>query len=258
MGAGIPVMRSPRSIAAILFVSSISSVWGFGCGDSDLLTTPTALVSRTSDTPARLSDVIDLDKPGQIAYRRTGDVPTGGPGNVVYRSNGRLRRWDNVVSESRSPNEGSFNVYKTEGGVTEVFGCIWIALPGDRTQVRAECVEGGSARVMEGMLNAAMMTDLIAEELDPRVILGRQARCFRIEPLQEICVSDGGDLLYMALSGGETGQVFEATYAFDEYEEFDWPYDSADPFKPTSFEDLRPASALDFPREFGLLSEELP
>jgi hypothetical protein len=168
--------------------------------------------------------------------------------------NGTLNRWDAIVRTTDRPNQGSFNVYRTQNDQTMIYGCGWLALASDRSEVRADCVEGGAAPGMEAPLSLALLQGRVSRKLDDRTILGQTIPCYEAQPLTEVCANDQGYVLYLAFGRHDEAQQFEATEILrDVVEPFSWPF--VKPFTPTTSAEVQLATSLDLPSQFHLRSD---
>lgn len=122
---------SPLWLPSFLTVALL--IFGAGCDDSATSPDPDDETPMSGSPPmerplaGRLADVVNLSDSVEIGYTWTGNVPGGGPGRVIYRTDGERRRWDSTAQNAEQPTIGDFHVYRTRNATTEVYGCHWIA-----------------------------------------------------------------------------------------------------------------------------------
>jgi hypothetical protein len=170
---------------------------------------------------------------------------------VIYRQIDGIQRWDEIVT-AVDARRGAFELARFRDGRTEFAGCEWSVAGDDRAELRVFCSDGGMSAWAEGV-NAAKLSNVETRESD-RTIAGQRASCYRASPLNEVCVSDRGLILYAMIGQpGSSSHTIEAVSISANVESFAWPdgQDAAPSF-PNEGEAIVPASDVQMPAAVGL------
>lgn len=248
------MMNRPRLLSAAYLLA----IFVVSCSPASSPGPPTQATQRSPSVNSlrELFDIIDFNGTAEITYRSSGAISGGGPGVVIWRQNGSLSRWDTLPKESDSPTQGRFVVRRTDPE-THAFGCSWVAVPDDRTKIRADCAAGDNAgSIMEIAVGTGALPLFrggeAATRAGDRTVLGHPVPCYSAGPIEEICIDDRGRVLYFAQGSGANATVFEATTVIDAIESFDWPFDSPNSPTASTIEEIQDAGRLQLPAAFHL------